>query len=569
LIAGRLKQAFPENPVLALHIAACATLTEGLPEQQALSALKVESEANNLGSVPNPRGFLDRLASWLPTKIGNGLGGIEPDIVGEAFVLGEKTPHLANPQATIFRFAESRRAQVVQFLIRATQDFCLAERESRTEPLEWLEQLITKGNANDLPLLLEIDAALPESSVVLRPYAVLILQMIVTRILSLVERGSKAEVPVDVASTLAWYMSRLANSLGEVGQHQQALMTAVEAVKLSRQLAEHNRDTYLPRLASGLRSLTIQQNHAGYLRAALETAQETVRLYEELAQRNPAFLEDFATSLNNLATIQSEVGERELALKTAQQATMLIRELVQRDRQAYLPRLAMSLNTLAIRQGLAKLREPALATAQEATALYRELAQHNRDAHLPDLGLSLTTLANRQNEASQHEAALESAQEAATLFEELAQRNRQAFLPDLAKAVNNLANCQKVVGQHLQALETARKAVSLKSEVARSNSAFVPDLAGSCANLGSMYLELQRYPEASQVLAEGLTMLLPTIEAQPVEAQPVVPHITLAVDSLRCYIYATRQGAIEPDQQLLTEVRRVLGPYLNQKGDSQ
>jgi hypothetical protein len=88
LIAGRLKQAFPENPVLALHIAACATLTEGLSEQHALSALKVESEANNLGSVPNPRGFLDRLGSWLPAKIGNGLGAIEPDIIGEAFVLG-------------------------------------------------------------------------------------------------------------------------------------------------------------------------------------------------------------------------------------------------------------------------------------------------------------------------------------------------------------------------------------------------------------------------------------------------------------------------------------------------
>jgi tetratricopeptide (TPR) repeat protein len=560
LIASRLKQAFPENPALALHIAACATLTEGFSEQGALSALKVESETNNLGSIPNPSGFLDRLSSWLPSKIGNGLGPIEPDIVGEAFVLGNKTPHLANPQATILRLVESRGAHVVQFLIRATQDFCLADRESRTEPLEWLEQLIAKGNADDLPLLFQIHAALPESSVVLRPSAVSIRQMIVERVLSRVSQLGW-EVPFNVVSGLAWFMSRLAISQNEVGQRQQALRSAEGAVHLARQLVAHNRDNFLPGLADALLNLTTLLNNT---QGALETAQETVALYKELTQRNrEKFLHEFAKSLNNLALFLSEVGDRDLALDTAKQAIDLFRELVERDRKTYLPDLAMSLNTLANRQAQAELCMEALATAEQAIEVHRELVQLNRDAYLPDLGMSLNTLANRQGEAAQPQAAMASAQESASIYEELVQRNREAFLPGLAKAVNNLANRQNLLGKLTEALDTGQRALNLRIELAQRDDAYIPDLAKSYGTLGSVYHQLHQYSEAAQMWVEGISIILATIEKRP-----VAPHIDLAVKLLTGYMNATRLGAIKPDQQLLSEASRVLGPYLNQEGDS-
>jgi tetratricopeptide (TPR) repeat protein len=554
LIASRLKQAFPENSALALHIAACATLTEGLSEQGALSALKVESEANNLGSIPNPSGFLDRLSAWLPSKIGNGLGPIEPDIVGEAFVLGSKSSHLANPQATILRLVESRGAHVVQFLIRATQDFCLADRESRTEPLEWLEQLIAKGSADDLPLLFQIHATLPESSVVLRPYALSIRQMIVERLLS---RFSQLgwEVPFNVLSGLAWFMSRLAISQNEVGQRQQALRSAEGAVHLARQLVAHNRDSFLPYLAEALLNLTTLLSNT---QGALETAQETVALYKELTQRNrEKFLHDFAKSLNNLAFFLSEVGDRHLALDTAKQAVELFRELVERDRKTYLPDLAMSLNTLANRQAQAELCMEALATAEQAIEVQRELVQLNRDAYLPDLGMSLNTLANRQGEVAQIQAAMASAQESATIYEELVQRNREAFLPGLAKALNNLASRQNLLGKLAEALDTAQRALNIRREVAEGDDAYTPDVAKSYGTLGSVYYQLQQYPEAAQILVQGISIILATIEKRP-----VTPHIDLAVKLLTAYINATELGSIQPDQQILAKASRVLGPYI-------
>ena len=397
LVSQRLNHAFPENPALAWHMAAYATLTGGLSHPEALAALETESEANHLGSAPNPSGFLDRLCTWLPAKIGNGLGAIEPDIIGEAFLLGQPVPRLMNPQATVLRAIRSPNAQVIQFLIRATQDFCLAEVESRTEPLEWLETLIAKGKADDPSLLLQIDAALPEYSVVLRPHALSVRQRIAELYRELAKRDRDAFL-----SDLARSLNNLANRQRDVGQREEALETAQEAVKLYRELAQRNRDAFLPALAMSLSTLAVMQSEVGQRKEALETAQEAVKLWRELAQHNrDRFLRYLALSLNNLANRQSEMGQRGEALETAQEAVTLRRELAQRNRDAFLPDLAMSLNNLANRQSEVGQHAEALETAQEAVKLYRELAQSNRDAFLPDLAMSLNNLSNRQSEVGQ------------------------------------------------------------------------------------------------------------------------------------------------------------------------
>ena len=140
-----------------------------------------------------------------------------------------------------------------------------------------------------------------------------------------------------------------------------------------------------------------------------------------------------------------------------------------------------------------------------------------------------------------------------------------AFLPDLARSLNNLANRQGDVEQAEEALETAQEAVRLRRELAeRNRDAFLPDLATSCGALGSVRLGMQQYKEAAQAFAEGIRMLVPFIEEHP-----LVPHIQLAFKLCRDYIEAAKQAGIEPDQRLLTEAIRVLGPYLNQSGDSQ
>jgi hypothetical protein len=565
LVEQRLRQAFAENSAVALHLAAYATLSGGIAEKDVLAVQQAESEANNLGRTVNPSEFMERLSSWLPAKSGSGCGVIEPDIVGEAFVLGKCTPRLRNPQATILRAIESRDTKVVQFLIRATQDFCLAEAGSRREPLDWLEMLITRGYGGDFELLQEIDAALPESSVVLRPQSLRIKEKLLELVREFVEKQGVAGLSMELVNALARQLASVSIAQSEVGQREEALQTAQEAVRLRRELARDNRDAFLPDLASSLNNLANLQSEMGQREEALQTAQEALALRRELAQRNrDAFLPNLAGSLNNLAIRQSEMGQREEALQTAQEALKLYRELAQRNRDAFLPNLAKSLNNLANLQSATGQREEALQTAQEALAFQRELAQRNRDAFLPNLAKSLNNLANQQSAVGQREEALHTAQEALALQRELAQRNRDASLPDLARSLYTLAKRQIAVGQREEALRTAQEAVQHYREFAQRNrDAFLPELAVSCGLLGRVSLSAGLNTEATRAFAEGLRLMLAYLPSHP-----LAPHFNLAIEFLGVYVQAVKESQGEPDEQLLSDASNVLGPYLPQSGES-
>jgi hypothetical protein len=116
LVADRMKEAAHDHKELFLHMAAYATLCGGLEEQEALRVLKQESEHTHMGSVADPKEFLNMLQAWLPgDKTKTWIGTIEPDIVGEAFILGEgQRVYLYRPEATVLRAARQRPAPALQ-----------------------------------------------------------------------------------------------------------------------------------------------------------------------------------------------------------------------------------------------------------------------------------------------------------------------------------------------------------------------------------------------------------------------------------------------------------------------
>ena len=493
LVAERMKDAVEDHQGLFLHMAAYATLCGGLQEEDALEALEEESKQTRLGSVADPGVFLGKLQGWLPgEKTKSWIGVIEPDIVGEAFVLGQSSRvHLRDTEAAVLRAAAHRPASTVQAIVRMAQDFSFSETEERTEPLTWLATLVERGeDDNNFGLLFDLSEALPESSVVLRDIGLKISTILCDR-LRAVHRFTETATSNETVPLLASALNTLAIRQSEAGQREAALKTAEEAAGNYRKLARRNRDAFLSDLAMSLNTLAIRQSEAGQREAALKTAEEAAGNYRKLAGRNrDAFLPDLAMSLNNLANTQSKAGRREAALSTAEEAADHYRELAGRNRDTFLPYLAASLNNLATMQSEAGQREAALRTAEEAAGHYRELAERNRDAFLPDLAMSLNNLANGQSEAGQREVALSTAEESVRLRRELAGRNRDAFLPDLAMSLNNLANRQSEAGQREAALRTAEEAVRLRRElVGRNRDAFLPNLAGSLNNLATMQRE--------------------------------------------------------------------------------
>jgi hypothetical protein len=130
----------------------------------------------------------------------------------------------------------------------------------------------------------------------------------------------------------------------------------------------------------------------------------------------------------------------------------------------------------------------------------------------------------------------------------------------LALYLQKFAVSQSEMGLREEALDAAQEGVPLYRELAQRNrDAFLPNLAMSCGALGSVRLGLNEHVEAAQALFEGLRLLLPYVEERP-----FAPHIRLALNLFREYLRATRQGSLEPDEQLFADTLRILVPYLNQ-----
>jgi Trypsin-like peptidase domain len=111
---------------------------------------------------------------------------------------------------------------------------------------------------------------------------------------------------------------------------------------------------------------------------------QTVEHHRELAEANrDAYLPDLAASVHNLAIDLAEAGRRAEGLTAAQQAVDLYRDLAAANRDAHLPDLAASVHNLATHLRDAGRREEALALASEASTHYHDLARTDPDVFGP------------------------------------------------------------------------------------------------------------------------------------------------------------------------------------------
>ena len=195
--------------------------------------------------VLNPGGFVDRLRTWLPGEQTD-LGPIQPDIIGEAFILGAKVPLLRKPEETLLRALTERREPVLRLLIRIAQDFCLAEKNPRQEPLEWLQRIIEKGLADDFTLLRDIEEALPDSTVVLQKHAAVVTTLMIQRLSAMILKNAGQGTNLRTIVESAAMLNNLGNRLSRLGVREEALSSAVDSVEVYRELILVDRKVFLP-----------------------------------------------------------------------------------------------------------------------------------------------------------------------------------------------------------------------------------------------------------------------------------------------------------------------------------
>ena len=321
---------------------------------------------------------------------------------------------------------------------------------------------------------------------------------------------------------LALSLNTLAGRLADLGEREQALTANNEAVGVYRELAEARPDVFQPALAVSLNNLAGRLADLGEREQALTAINEAVGVYRELAEASPdAYKPSFATVLNNLANGLAGLGRAEEALAASQEAAGTYRELAEASPDVFRPDLALSLYTLAGLLADLGEREQALAASQEAASIFRELAEARPDANRPDLALSLNTLSNRLAELGRREDALAASQEAAGIFRQLAATRPEAFRPDLALSLNNLSNRLAELGEREQALAASQEAAAIRRELGAARpEAFRPDLAESLNNLSNRLAGLGRREDALAAIEEAVAIRRELAAARPEAFRP-------------------------------------------------
>ncbi|KKK06933.1 hypothetical protein LQ51_05430 [Micromonospora sp. HK10] len=155
-------------------------------------------------------------------------------------------------------------------------------------------------------------------------------------------------------------MNNHALRLAEAGRRAEALEASQEAVDLRRELADGNRDAYLPDLAGSVNNHAVRLAAVGRRAEALEASQEAVDLYRELAAGNrDAYLPHLATSLWNVgyvARILEETSEQ--ILDAVAEGIRYFDELAATEPQAFTARRDAAASTLADLQNSAVNQHP-------------------------------------------------------------------------------------------------------------------------------------------------------------------------------------------------------------------
>jgi hypothetical protein len=450
------------NSMLLPHLAAHSTLCGGFDRERLRQAAREESEALGLQYGSGPGQLAGDLAELLPGSAPGASGTIQPDIVGEAFVLD------VNPDG-VARAAHRNNGAVVRTLTRALQDFFdpyKVRGENRSgidgsQAVAWLRNLAADAQAGDIQLLSAIGEKLPDSSLELASLAAELNQ----KLLSLL--SSAQELPEEFHAERARLLNIQGVRLAAIGQREAALEAAREAVGIYRQVAAARPDAFLPDLAMSLNNYGNRLSEIGQREAALEAAREAVEIRRKLAAASPdAFLPDLAMSLDNYGSSLSDIGQREAALEAAREALGIYRQLAAARPDAFLQYLAGSLTNYGSTLGAIGQREAALGAVREALGIYRKLAAASPDAFLPYLAGSLNNYGAMLRQIGQREAAPEAAREALEIRRQLAAARPDAFLPYLAASLDNYGNRLGAIGQREPALEAVREAVEIRRQLA-------------------------------------------------------------------------------------------------------
>ena len=555
---------------LVKHVAAVATLRQGLTSEETREVIERESEELCYKLPYGSAALSDAFALALPNDAG-GIAAVEPDMIGEALLLVVWREDNIQAIPAITRAYAADPYTVAKTVIRTCQDYVI---RGHRHPLNWLGKI--RADSTDLYALIHLSSAMPASTLELREIAAELEKAVLAKVHPLAgdfrdpdrltilassfnnlsnhfsalgQRENalaaiKETVALDRELTrilpdagmpkLASSLSNFSNRFSDLGQWENALAAIEEAVEISRDLVTSRPDAFRPELANCLNSRSICLHNLGRQEEALAAIEEAVAVRRDLVTGySDDFRPELGHSLINLSTYLSSLGQREEALAASEEAAMIGRDLAAASPDAYRPALAVYLNNLSNHLSKLGRHDEALAMIKEAVALGRELTAIHPDAFRPDLARSLINLSNRFFDIGRQNEGFAAVEEGVALYRDLTATHPDAFRPLLAKSLSNLSIRFFDSGRQKEALDTIEEAVALGHDLAAANpDTFRRDVVTYLNNMSNHLSKLGRHDEALALIKEAVATLREPFLAQPMAFEREMDFLTSSYSEL-------------------------------------
>ena len=320
----------------------------------------------------------------------------------------------------------------------------------------------------------------------------------------------------------------------ELNRYNQAEVAYGKCLKLGRQLAQRNPDTYLPYVAGTLNNLGNLDRHQNRMDEARQAYEEALKAFQELAHKNPeTYLPYVALTLNNLGVLDGDQNRMDEARQAYEEALKAFRELAHKNPETYLPDVALALNNLGALDHDQNRMDEARQAYEEALKTYRGLAQKNPETYLPYVALALNNLGLLDGDQNRRDEARQAYEEALKIRRELARKNPETYLPDLATTLNNLGLLDGDQDWRDEARQAFEEALKIRRELAQKNpETYLPDVAETLNGLGNLHRAQNRSEEARQAYEEALAVYQRLAQRDPERFQPEVARLSSLLRAL-------------------------------------
>lgn len=331
-------------------------------------------------------------------------------------------------------------------------------------------------------------------------------------------RGQHPDAPL---GPLALAEEALATRLHDVGEYEEAMRIAEQAVDHFRALAREDPKEHTVDLGRSLAHLgmTTRQLGAEFWPTGLQALREAKQLLEDAestATDRRVLKMVLGMCLQNLGNMLTNLAQFDSALEVGDEAVALYRTLAAKHPEAHGPDLAEALISRSTALSALGRDDEALATARTASSIWERLARRRPVAFEPELCHSLVITTAFLHRVGEYRDARSIANRAVETGRRLASRYPRRYRSRLAEALINRALVLRRLGEWKDSEKDSREAIAIYRRLAADlPRATWSDLGTALTNLGMDLRQEGHLEEARSLLEEAAQLYGRLAEEEP------------------------------------------------------